>query len=99
MTARLVAALVVLLSTFGFVFVLLLEGYDLTTSLCGAGAAGVVAAKITHGLLGGSGGSDPPGGSDPADRAVWKIRESSRKPSRLHKPSGFVPEPDRPELG
>jgi hypothetical protein len=53
MYARLVAVLI-LVFTFGFVFVLLLQGYDLSTALLGAGAAGVVAAEI-HRLLGGSG--------------------------------------------
>ncbi len=54
MTARLAAALLILIFTFGFVLVLLLQGYDLPTALLGAGATGVVAAQIAHRLLGGS---------------------------------------------
>ena len=66
MPARLVAVLI-LVFTFGFVLVLLLQGYDLLTALLGAGAAGVVAAEI-HRLLGGSGPSGPAAGK--ADRSI-----------------------------
>jgi hypothetical protein len=50
--ARIAAAVLVLLFVFGFVFALLMRGYDLNTALIAAVVAGVVAAEITHRLLG-----------------------------------------------
>lgn len=52
LVARIAAAVLVLLFVFGFVFALLTRGYELNAALIAAGVAGVVAAEITHRLLG-----------------------------------------------
>jgi hypothetical protein len=90
MTARLSASLI-LIFTFSFVFVLLRQGYDLTTALFGAGAGGVVAVEIARRLLGGTGGPGPSG------FGAWKIDESIEEFSRVFEPSMVAPE--HPQLG
>ena len=50
--SRTIAAVLILLAVFVFVLVLLNRGVDLKSALLGAGGGGVVAAEITHRLLG-----------------------------------------------